>query len=83
MARVFGYPWKRPDIFKDNNYRIFAEDNGVHADKFWSQQECKYPLNDDFKSLIEGLCAYNPTSRPTMADILGHPWMRGETLTDE
>lgn len=25
---------------------------------------------------------YHPSSRPTMADVLGHKWMRGNTVTD-
>jgi len=29
------------------------------------------------------MLALNPTTRPTMADILGHDWMRGEVSTRE
>jgi len=40
-------------------------------------------VTEDFKELIEGMLAYNPTTRPTMADILGHRWMRGNVCTKE
>jgi len=29
------------------------------------------------------MLAKEPSSRPTMADILGHKWMRGEMMTQQ
>ena len=26
---------------------------------------------------------FNPTSRPTMVDVLGHPWMRGKKASQK
>ena len=40
-------------------------------------------MSDDFKELMEFLLAYEPSARPVMADIIGHPWMRAESITDE
>ena len=40
-------------------------------------------MSDDFKELMEFLLAYEPTARPVMADIIGHPWMRVESVSDE
>ena len=40
-------------------------------------------MTDEFKELMEFLLAYEPTARPVMVDIIGHPWMRGDTVTDE
>ena len=40
-------------------------------------------LTDDFKELVALMCKKNPMARPTMADVLGHPWMRGSLPTKE
>lgn len=40
-------------------------------------------MSEDFKDLIENMLAFNPTSRPTMADILGHNWMRDKVCTKD
>lgn len=31
VAKMIDYPWKRPDIAKDRDYKLFAADNGVRA----------------------------------------------------
>jgi len=61
---------------------LFAGDSGFNAGEFWAAYEEQAPT-EDFKDLIEGMLAYNPTSRPTMADILGHRWVRGAVCTKE
>lgn len=38
-------------------------------------------MSDEFKSLVGLLLAPEPGARPTMADVLGHAWMRGEVAT--
>jgi len=40
-------------------------------------------VSDNFKNLMESMMAYQPSSRPTMVDIIGHPWMRGAVDTQE
>ena len=39
-------------------------------------------LTEEFQNLIESMLALNPTTRPTMADILAHPWMKGNPETN-
>lgn len=50
-----------------------------HA-KFWNRHNTK-GVSEEFKSLAALLLAPEPGSRPTMADVLGHAWMRGETAS--
>ena len=40
-------------------------------------------LTDEFKQLVSLMLKHNPMARPTIADILGHPWMRGDVPTKE
>jgi len=82
VARVIGYPWKVPDLIKDESYNKFAGDYGINADKFW-EEFADRELTDEFKNFIENLLACHPSSRPTMADILGHEWMRKDVLTKQ
>lgn len=80
VSKLMSYPWRKPDIVSDLNYRLFAANAGVEADKFWTKVSAK-DQTADFKDLMESMLAYNPTSRLTMADILGHAWMRGPVCT--
>ena len=82
VGKFLDYPWAKPDIDDDADYRLLAGDNGTNADAFWAKYEGEAPT-EDFKDLIEGSLAYNPTTRPTMVDILGHRWMRGKVCTKE
>lgn len=40
-------------------------------------------MSEEFKSLAGLLLAPDAAARPTMADVLGHPWMRGEAATHQ
>ena len=41
-------------------------------------------LSDNLKNLLESLLNYDPALRPTIADILSHPWMKeGPVATKE
>jgi len=82
VARVIGYPWKVPDLIKDKDYKLFAGDYGVNAEQFW-ETFADRELSCEFKDFMETILACVPSSRPTMADMLGAEWMRGETLTKE
>ena len=60
------------------------ETHDVKQAEFLQDSETKRdPKTEEFKELIESMLAYNPTTRPTMADILGNSWMRGEVCTKE
>lgn len=40
-------------------------------------------LTEEFIHLITSMLQHNPASRPTMSDVLGHPWFRGDVVSDE
>lgn len=56
VARVIGYPWKKPDIIGDKEYKKFAGDYGVNAEEFWKEFEDRN-LSEEFKSFIESMLA--------------------------
>ena len=35
-------------------------------------------FTEEFKELITSLLQCDPRMRPSIADIIGHPWMQGE-----
>lgn len=76
IVKLNDYPWTRPDINEDAHYRALAGSHGVNSDKFWSLYEID--ISNDFKNLIESMLAFDPSSRPTIVDIFGHTWFRGE-----
>jgi serine/threonine protein kinase len=69
----------------DPFYRCLA---GKRGDIFW-RTHCKNKENgeayfsEEFKSLIESMLALEPSSRASVADVLAHPWMKGEMPTKE
>ena len=55
---------------------------------FWKAHAKRKPgadgfFSDDFKTLCEGIWKLDPAKRFTMDDILSHPWMQGETSSQE
>jgi|JI10StandDraft_1071094.scaffolds.fasta_scaffold418328_3 serine/threonine protein kinase len=40
-------------------------------------------FSQEFKSLINGLLQLEPSHRPSMAEVMEHPWYKGETATEE
>ena len=52
------------------------------TDKFWSELT-HLQLSDEFKDLISRMIEYNEEHRLTLADILAHPWMKGEVATHQ
>jgi hypothetical protein len=42
---------------------------------YWNKRNIKNNLSDSFKSLFINLIAYDPTQRPTLQEILCHPWV--------
>lgn len=67
----------------DPHYRLLI---GKRADLFWSaheEAEGEDIYSKEFKSLFEGMLAFNPKERFTMDQVLAHPFFAGETKTIE
>ena len=54
----------------------------MNDEQFWAKY-AHVKASSEFKHLISGILAYQPSSRPTIADILGDPWMRGPVMSKE
>jgi len=64
----------------DPFYRLLA---GNRADLFWKAHCRQFPrgaafFSNEFKDLVTSMLQMQPAARPTMRDILAHPWMQGE-----
>ena len=81
VARTFSIPFTKaePD---DTNYKNLACYNGMDANLFWENYK-DLNLSVDFINLITSMLSFQPSSRPSTADILGHKWMKGETVTKQ
>lgn len=69
---------------KDKHYQMIAT-NGV--DTFW-QKHAEVSDGEDiyspeFKDLFQRMIQVSPKKRPTIEEILAHPWMQGEDSTAE
>ena len=65
----------------DPHYRLLI---GKRADLFWAaheEAEGEDIYSKEFKSLFEGMLAFNPKERLTIKQCLAHPWFSGETKT--
>ena len=83
-TKIQDYPWVKPDITHKNNinYKNLAHEGGTNDEQFWAKY-ADVNASQEFKHLISGILAYQPSSRPTIADILGDPWMRGPVMSKE
>lgn len=49
------------------------------SEKFWQMHlQWKDSYDEGFKNLVTMMLHYNPANRPTIADVIGHPWLRNE-----
>ena len=79
VARLFAYPFNQADLTDDKYKQLVGSDSHL----FWKgYKKSVKGLEEDFINLITSMLQYNPASRPTMADVIGHKWMRGETVTE-
>jgi len=56
------------------------------ADLFWQAHEASpppNPLSAEFKDLFEKMQTLNPSKRPSVAEIISHPWMNGPTASQQ
>ena len=65
----------------DPFYRLLCANR---ADLFWKAHSKNKPegfFNEDFKNLITAMLQFDPSNRPSMADVKAHPWYKGSCLT--
>ena len=66
----------------DPYYRLICTNK--HQD-FWTVHQAarSEPYSSEFKDLMNGLLAFDPVQRPSLAEIKNHPWYLGELPTRE
>lgn len=69
----------------DSYYSLICMNN---HEKFWHFHSRKKPngaafFSADFMNLINAMLAFDPTQRPSIAEIKSHSWYRGEVPTHE
>lgn len=65
----------------ENFYKFIC---GNRADIFWKAHSQNKPagfFSEEFKNLISAMLSYEPSFRPSIADIKAHPWYNGPTAT--
>ena len=70
---------------KDPYYNMICTNR---HDRFWAAHSKKKPngekfFTEEFKSLINAMLAFDPTQRPSIAEIITHPWFEGQTSTSQ
>lgn len=40
-------------------------------------------LTKDCRELLEKIFSYDPSQRPTLNDLINHPWVQNQTLSDD
>lgn len=80
---VSGYPPFEKAGTNDRMYRFFSQNQ---QDAFWARHESNKPAiagqpfySAELKNLINGMLAYDPAVRLTIAEIKAHPWYNGLT----
>lgn len=67
----------------DYYYKYFPQNK---SKKFWdAHSKAKEPgyYSADFMHFFNSLMQFEPTQRPSIQEILHHPWLQGETLSHE
>lgn len=82
---VAGHPPFTTAQPNDPFYRCMA---ASRADIFWrthckSKDEGDKFFSDDFKQIVQACMQLDPNHRPTISEVLAHPWMKGDTATRE
>lgn len=82
---VTGHPPFSNASPKDPYYKCLAANR---ADIFWNTHLFKKPrgrefISEDLKDLIQSMLQLDPSHRPSISEILAHPWMKGEIPTNE
>lgn len=82
---VTGHPPFTEAKSSDPFYRCMA---ASRADIFWkthskSKDEGEKFFSEGFKQIISGCMQLDVNHRPTISEVLAHPWMKGDTATRE
>jgi serine/threonine protein kinase len=73
-------PFRRAHL-KDDRYGKMCRNQ--HKD-FWKEiLRHKHSLDTSFMELLTSLFAFDPVNRPSIAEIMTSPWMKGQTATHE
>jgi len=73
-------PFGKAVVF-DSYYKNFIRNE---YESFWTIMASKIgTVSDEFKSIINSLLAYDPTQRPTVAELKKHDWMSMEYPTKD
>jgi len=83
VMRSGAMPFDQMARGEDSIYRFFMMNR---IDKYWqthTQDKEEGYFSEDFKDLVTSMLHYHPQHRPMIADIIGHPWLAGETATAE
>lgn len=70
---------QHPPFVEATNNDIYYKCLAVNrADLFWQQSSKGKPqgfFSEDFKDLIQSCLQLSPSHRPTLAEVMAHPWM--------
>lgn len=81
VSKCIAYPWERATK-TDVDYVAISSDKGSN-EQFWQKYQGSVPtLTNEFKDVVNSAVQRVPT-RATLVDVLGFPWMKGETMTKE
>ena len=58
------------------------------ADLFWKAHSKHKPgqenfFSQDFKDIVQSLLQLDPQHRPSLSEVKGHPWFKGDLPTKE
>jgi serine/threonine protein kinase len=70
-------PFSSANPESDPHYKLLCEGK---ADHFWKQHSRAKPQNffsEEFKDLITNMLQPDPAARLSLADCIGHAWMKG------
>jgi len=74
-------PFKKA-VSQDAFYKLFCYNN----EKFWEGMSMNKPpgtFSTELKSMVNSLLGFNPTLRPSIAEIKNHPWYNSADMSQE
>jgi len=81
FCMYLGTPPFKVALKRDPRYKQFVENKLV----FWNiiSHASKCPINENFADLICKILASDPLNRPTIEQMLAHPWIKDNIATEE